>query len=71
MERMADFLAEPFAKRFALDKGMETKPPRKKDQNEQGGDENQKTNAFHADEIGDCGMELISVAGRPISQTIR
>ena len=64
MERMTDFPGEKFAKRFALYKGMEAKPSRKKDQNEQGEDENQKTNAFHADEIR-LRMELIPVAGRP------
>ena len=61
VKRMADFLTEPFAERIAVDERMETEPPRRKDQYEQDGDENQKANAFHANEIDDCGIELVSV----------
>ena len=71
VERMADFLAEPIAEGIAVDKGMETEPPREKDQYEQDCDENQKANAFHANELNDCGIELIVVASRRFFQTIR
>ena len=68
VERMADSLAEPVAERVAVDKGMETEPTRKKDQDEENCDENQKTNTFHANEISDYGLELIFVAGRRFSR---
>ena len=51
-----------------MDKGMETEPPGKKDQYEQDRDENQKTSGFHANEIRDCGVELVSVPGRRLSR---
>ena len=63
VKRMADFLTEPFAERIAVDERMETEPPRKKDQYEQDGDENQKANAFHANEMIKCGIGLVSAAG--------
>ena len=47
---------------------METEPSRKKDQYQQDCDENQKANAFHANEIKDCGVELVSGAGRRFSR---
>ena len=68
MERMTDFFAEPSAERIALNKEMETEPPGKEYQHQQDGDEDQKTNAFHANEIKDCGVELVSVAGRRLSR---
>ena len=68
MERMADFFAEPSAERIALNKEMETEPPGKEYQHQQDRDEDQKTNAFHANEIKDCGVELVSVAGRRLSR---
>ena len=70
MQRMTDFPGQKFAKRFALNKGMKAKPSRKRDQNEQGENENQKTNAFHADEISL--RDGIDLRGwQTISETIR
>ena len=68
VERMADFLTEPFAERIALNKIMKTEPPGREDQYEQDRDQNQKTSAFHANEIMNCRVELVSVAGRRLSR---
>ena len=68
VERMADFLAEPSAERIALNKEMETEPAREERQDEQDRDQDQKTSAFHANEIMNCGIELVSVAGRRLSR---
>jgi len=62
-ERVADFTAEPFAELVALNKKMETEPARDESQKEQDGDQDQKANAFHANEIIKCGMELASAPG--------
>ena len=68
VEGMAESLAKPFAERIALNKIMKTEPPGKEDQYEQDRDQNQKTSAFHANEIMNCGVELVSVAGRRLSR---
>lgn len=68
VECMAEFLSKPFPERIALNKKMKTEPPGREDQYEQDCDKNQNTSAFHANEIKDCGIELVSVAGRPLSR---
>ena len=62
-ERVADFPAEPSAELIALNKEMETEPAREESQEEQDCDQDQKANAFHANEIIKCGIELVSAPG--------
>ena len=54
-ERVADFTAEPSAELIALNKEMETEPARDESQKEQDCDQDQKANAFHANEIINAG----------------
>jgi hypothetical protein len=62
-ERVADFPAEPSAELIALNKEMETEPAREESHEEQDCDQDQKANAFHAIEIINCGIELVSAPG--------
>jgi hypothetical protein len=68
VERVADLLPEPIAEEIALNESMETEPPGKEGQYEQDRNENQKASGFHANEIRDCGVELVSVPGRRLSR---
>ena len=62
-ERVADFSAEPPTELIALNKEMEAEPATEERQDEQDGDQDQKANAFHANEIIKGGIELVSAAG--------
>ena len=54
-ERVADFSAEPPTELIALNKEMEAEPATEERQDEQDGDQDQKANAFHANEIINAG----------------